>query len=238
MLELVDRLEPAVPAGVEVLVLSDRGLWSPRLWRRLRRAGWHPLMRIRPDAVFQPAGGMRLPARRLVPGPGHAWMGRGAAFWDRKLKGTLVVAWAEGQAEPWLVLTSHAAGDAGAAWYGMRMWIEVGFRALKSFGWRWEQTRRTDPERVARHWLVLSVATLYAVGCGTRVEDEGEGEGLPPPPRQGPGRRRTVSVFRLGVSLVLGRMAAGRQAWGRVWLGPEPWPDPPQGMSLTIHSPP
>jgi hypothetical protein len=40
------------------------------------------------------------------------------------------------------------------------MWIEFGFRALKGLGWRWERTRRTDPDRVARHWLVLAVATL------------------------------------------------------------------------------
>ncbi|HEY7033017.1 MAG TPA: transposase [Thermomicrobiales bacterium] len=56
-----------------------------------------------------------------------------------------------------------AAGDpaaVGVLWYGLRMWIEVGFRALKGLGWRWERTRRTDPDRVARHWLVLAVATL------------------------------------------------------------------------------
>ena len=53
----------------------------------------------------------------------------------------------------------------------LRFWIELGFKALKSLGWQWQKTRRTDPERISRHWLVLSVATLLALAYGTRVED-------------------------------------------------------------------
>ena len=30
-------------------------------------------------------------------------------------------------------------------WYMLRFWIELGFRALKSVGWQWQNTRRTDP---------------------------------------------------------------------------------------------
>ena len=36
ILRLLRRLRPAVPPGWTVLVLADRGLWSPRLWRRIR----------------------------------------------------------------------------------------------------------------------------------------------------------------------------------------------------------
>ena len=37
ILRLLRRLRPAVPPGWTVLVLADRGLWSPRLWRRIRQ---------------------------------------------------------------------------------------------------------------------------------------------------------------------------------------------------------
>ena len=60
------------PSATLVLVLTDRGLWSPRLWRSIKEIGWHPLMRVRPDATFAPLGQTRRPARTLVPGPGHA----------------------------------------------------------------------------------------------------------------------------------------------------------------------
>src|SRR5215217_2006541 len=67
---LLTQLAPAVPPTMTVLVLTDRGLWSPRLWRSITAIGWHPLMRIRPDATFAPLGSHRRPARDLVPGAG------------------------------------------------------------------------------------------------------------------------------------------------------------------------
>ena len=57
------------------------------------------------------------------------------------------------------------------SWYALRFWIELGFKAVKSLGWRWQKTRRTDPARISRHWFVLPVATLLTLAYGTRVED-------------------------------------------------------------------
>ena len=57
------------------------------------------------------------------------------------------------------------------SWYALRFWIELGFKAVKSLGWQWDKTRRTDPARISRHWFVLSVATLLTLAYGTRVED-------------------------------------------------------------------
>src|SRR3954453_17795281 len=55
ILRLLRRLRPAVPAGWTVLVLADRGLWSPRLWQRIRRLGRDPLRRV-PTRETVPAG--------------------------------------------------------------------------------------------------------------------------------------------------------------------------------------
>ena len=57
------------------------------------------------------------------------------------------------------------------SWYALRFWIELGFKAVKSLGWQWRKTRRTDPARISRHWFVLSVATLLTLAYGTRAED-------------------------------------------------------------------
>ena len=43
------------------------------------------------------------------------------------------------------------------------------FRALKGVGWQWEQSRKTDPARVSRHWPELSAATLCVPTYGTRT---------------------------------------------------------------------
>jgi hypothetical protein len=44
----------ALPADRLVLVVADRGLWSPRLWHASRQHGWHPVMRVPAAATFTP----------------------------------------------------------------------------------------------------------------------------------------------------------------------------------------
>jgi hypothetical protein len=238
---LLAHLAPAVPPGRTVLLLADRGLWSPWLWTAIRRHGWHPMLRIRPDATFQPAGGRRGPVQRLVPGPGHAWIGAGVAFSHARVRraATLIVTWERGQAEPWAVLTDLPPTKSGPCWYGLRTWIELGFRALKSLGWHWERTRRLDPDRVARHWLVLAVATLWTLATGTREEDAARWGrepanlrvALPPPP--GPFARVT-SVFALGLTRLRWQLLRVRRLWSQVWLWPEPWPTSPPDLRLVV----
>jgi hypothetical protein len=239
--QLLATLAPAVPPPMRVVVLTDRGLWSPALWRQITAVGWHPLMRIRPDATFAPTSQRRRPARELVPGPGYAWVGTGVAYKERpkRVAATLLVVWAEGQDEPWLLLSDLAPEQIGVSWYGLRVWIELGFRTLKSFGWHWERTRRTDPARVARHWLVLAVATVLSVAVGTRLE-EADWRGCPPgrlrrtrtpPPR----RTRRVSVFARGLAWLHVQVLRGRCWWTALWLLPEAMPNPPSGLTLMRH---
>src|ERR671939_557347 len=74
ILRLLRLLRPAVPPGWTVLVLADRGSWSPRLWRPIRRLGWHPLLRIQRRTTVTPDGRERCPAGALVR-PGEGWVG-------------------------------------------------------------------------------------------------------------------------------------------------------------------
>lgn len=138
-----------------------------------------------------------------------------------------------------MLLTSVPAARVGVWWYGLRTWIELGFRTLKRGGWHWERTRRTDPERVARHWLVLAVATLWTVATGTREEDAARLGRDPthlhrprPLPRE-PAWHRTVSCFHRGLARLRWQLCRGRPWWRALWLCPEPWPDPP--TTLVIH---
>lgn len=216
---LLGLLAPAVPGGMLVLVMTDRGLWSPRLWRAITDNGWHPLMRIRPDATFAPQGERCQRARELVPGPGCSWIGEGVAYKHaaKRIACTLVVVWGDGQKDPWLLLTDLPLEMVDGSWYGLRVWIELGFRALKSMGWHWERTRRRDPVRVARHWLVLAIATLLNLAVGTRLEDAAQ-PGIPPgrlrrshtPP---PPRARHRSVFARGLAWLHVQVLRGRR-WG------------------------
>ena len=55
-LRLLRRLRPAIPRDWTVLVLADRGLYAPWLFRRSVRVGWHPFLRINQGSTFRPAG--------------------------------------------------------------------------------------------------------------------------------------------------------------------------------------
>ena len=125
------------------------------------------------------------------------------------------------------------------SWYALRAWVELGFRALKGLGWQWQRSRRTDPARVARHWLVLAVASLTVLAHGTRVEDARE-RGLPPARLRAPpaspaaARPRRIGLFRLGLQWLRHLLAHGRLR-RRLWLAPEPWPQPPPGLAIGVH---
>ena len=250
-LELLELLAPAVPSDMTVIVMCDRGLRSPRLYRRICAVGWHPYVRQSINTLFCPVGSNRIHARRLVPAPGHAWVGKGTAFSHPSIRRrcTLIVVWEEGQSEPQIVMTDLAPADAGVCWYGLRFWIEMGFKALKSVGWQWQKTRRTDPARISRHWLVLSVATLVVLAYGSRVEDAAE-RGVAPgnlraPPKthiapsseSAPRRlatRRLASVLRQGIYWLRRLLHKGR-LWSRVWLLPEEWPKAPANLKIVHH---
>jgi hypothetical protein len=128
----------------------------------------------------------------------------------------------------------------GAGWYALRMWTELGFRALKGLGWQWQRSRRRDPRRVARHWLVLALSSLWTLAHGTRCE-EAQRTGVPaarlraPLALEAPGCGRQTSVLRRGLQQLCGLlMRAG--PWRCLWLQPEPWPQPPPDLAVFVHA--
>ena len=249
IVELLQALAPAVPRDMSVIVLCDRGLASPKLWQQIRAQGWHLYMRYPKNVTFCADGGPRRQTRAFVPRPDTAWIGGGTAFGSAaaKRRCTLLAVWYVEQEEPWIILTDLPPEEIGVSWYALRFWIELGFKAVKSLGWKWDKTRRTDPARISRHWLVLSVATLLALAYGTRVEDANERRIAPsslrvPPKALSPRHRdpwhrpgRTVSVIRHGIDWLRRLLLRGR-LWSRVWLLPEPWPEPKPNLEVTRHA--
>src|SRR6266704_3376055 len=80
-LRLLRRLWRVVPRHWTVIVLADRGLYAPWLFRRIVKLGWHPFLRINTGGTFRPAGTRCFrPLRTFVPQTGTRWQGRGTAF--------------------------------------------------------------------------------------------------------------------------------------------------------------
>ncbi len=103
---LLERLKEAVGPDWEVVVLSDRGLESPRLFAAIRALDWHPLMRVKGGSKFRPRGwhGWYW-LRDFLRRPGGRCALAGEAYKGAPFACTLLACWEEGHAEPWLLLT-------------------------------------------------------------------------------------------------------------------------------------
>jgi hypothetical protein len=233
-LRMLRQVRTVVPCGFFVIVLADRGLYARWLFQRIVRLGWHPVLRINTGGTFRPAASAPYQSlRNLVPEPGTQWVGTGTAFQGprRRLNCTLLARWDEGYADPWLLLTDLAPSAGAACWYGLRAWIEQGFKITKRGGWQWQRTRRTDPQRAARLWLAVAVATLWLLSVGGMTEDTLPVSTLPPlADADSPASRprpatqlRLVSVFRQGwITILVALLNQRRLPQGR--FVPEPWP--------------
>jgi hypothetical protein len=232
--DLLGKLRAALGEGWTVLVLTDRGLESQALFGAIAALGWHPLMRAKAGAKFLPAGWHKgMPLAFFAGGVGRRWAGAGTAYpTGERLGCTLLACWEAGHEEAWFVLTDLPPAAANPAWYAWRMWVEQGFRAVKRGRWGWHKTQMEDPDRVARLWAAIAVATLYAVEVG--------GEGRPADLPEVPEKLSALSNGLLRFTLAL--LAGGPLPVGR--LEHHPWPErawesdalvePPQGLDLHL----
>jgi Transposase DDE domain len=246
-LRMLRQVHRAVPRSWTVIVLADRGLYARWLFRRITRLGWHPFLRINLGGTFRPLGQVRgVPLKTLVPEPGATWQGTGIAFKgrNRQLHCTLLACWEPGYKDPWLLLTDLPPEASTACWYGLRAWIEQGFKITKRAGWQWQRTHMTKPDRAARLWLAVAVATLWLLSVGGEAEETIPLSTVPDVTALVPGQSRTrratrlrlVSVFRRGWNLIL--VALLDQAplpLGR--FVPEPWPAVPVPEEATPSLP-
>src|SRR3954453_15051929 len=198
---MLRNLAGRVPPGWQVLVLTDRGMYSPRLFRCLVELHWHPFLRIRAQGSYRPVGSQKwLDLEDLCPQIGETQAFQAEVFKNEesRLEWTLVAFQGEGYAEPWLIVTDLAPEVAKASWYGLRGWVEQGYKRVKGEGWRLPRTRIARCERLGRLWLAGAGGRLWGggggdvggVGSGGRGRGRGDGPATLGPADQGRGPRR------------------------------------------------
>ena len=226
---LLSHFQHRVPADWKVIVLADRGLYAKWLFEAITALDWHPLLRINNQGKFRPAGWYHWrELKDVVPQVGQRWQGRGTAFKTKsaQLECTLLACWDEGHDEAWLVLTNLPPQAADVCWYGLRAWIEQGFKRIKRGGWQWQYTRMDDPARAERLWLAVAVATWWLLSVGGQSDEQVLAETMNKVPHTQPSRRprwRLIAVFHRGWTQILAALLDHDPLpLGEAW--PEPWP--------------
>jgi hypothetical protein len=231
-LALLAHVGTAIPSDWLVLVLADRGLYAHWLFQAIAQQGWHPFLRINLGGKFRLQGSSQyLPLSWYVPQVGSTWVGAGTCFKVNPIRATLLIAWETDATEPWLIVTDLSPDQAHITWYGMRIWIENGFKFSKRGGWQWQNTRMTDPARATRFWLALAVATLWAVSVGGAAEASLPPSSLSHLPDnhvarrhcKGRPKKRSLSCFHRGITIILATFI-NHQPLPLGCFVPEPWP--------------
>jgi hypothetical protein len=229
--KLLTDLTARVPASWTVIVLSDRGLYARWLFEQVVKLGWHPFLRINTGGKFRTAEHDYRPLTDVLSAPAALWSGCVTCFKTHPLRCTLLAGHDAEHQDAWFILTDLSPDAARVCWYGLRTWIEGGFKDFKRGGWQWQYTRMCDPARVERFWLVLAVATLWMVSVGGEAEMSLPASNLEELPlthvaRKRPGHSpgaRWLSCFRRGRLVILAALITG-QPLPRGRFQPEPWP--------------
>lgn len=222
-IDLLNQLNGIIPSDWTVIVMADRGLYAKWLYTAIKKIGWHPFLRINRQGTYRPSrDGYFRPLKTVILIPGTTWAGEVVCFKSNPLKCTLLACWEEGYDEPWLIVTDLTPEQANVCWYGLRCWIECGFKDIKRGGWQWQNTKITDPARAERFWLVISVATLWVVSVGAQAETNLPASGFEQLPPTHIARRhgrtvspvaaskpRLLSCFRRGMVVILAALLKG-----------------------------
>jgi hypothetical protein len=234
---LLMHLKESIPSEWRVIVLTDRGLYARWLFEAICQCHWHPFMRINLGVKARQQGTAAFEwIGTWVHAPGQHWAGPVECFIQKRsrLTCTLLMDWEEGYEQCWAVITDLAMQEASIAWYGMRTWVEGGFKDLKRGGFDWQYSRMERASQVERIWLAMAVALVWMISVGSQAEGQWQDRGLEHLPERHVARRkrkraaqqaapRKLSCPTRGKLLLYAALLKGEELMmGR--LVAEPWP--------------
>lgn len=189
IIDLLDRVRPAFPLPLSVVLLADRGIGtSPDLIRAVDGRGIDLLFRVQGSCRFRYPDGRVVSLSQQGGVPGRIWQAAGTVF---KKAGWLplvaTVAHAQAYDEAWHLVSTRPLDP---TLYGLRFDQEVGFRDLKSDGFQWHSSHVWLPDHADRLLLVLAMTYWLVLVVG---------HSLPPIHT---GRQARLSTFRRGLDIL------------------------------------
>ena len=201
--ELLRALRQAIPAGVKVTVVADRGFGNgPVIQCVSEELGFEYVLRIRGDFYVTNTKGERRLASDWVGVKGRSRTLRGATITESEWAvGTVVCVHAKAMKESWCVVASEEkiATRTLIRYYAKRWGIETSFRDIKDmrFGMGMAAMRIRHTVRRDRLLLLSALSTALLTLLGAAGESLGYDRWL----KANTVRTRTHSLFRQGLML-------------------------------------
>jgi hypothetical protein len=201
--QVLVRFAAALPAGVQVCLVADRGFCDHKLYRVLtKELRFDFVIRMRANIMVTAANGERRKAADWVGPGGRARVLHGATVTGLAYPvGTVVCVQAEGMREPWCLVTNTTDKTARELinLYAKRWTIECQFRDGKDlrFGMGMSAVHVSTPARRDRLWLI----NAFAVTLLTLLGAAGEALGFDRFLKSNTTKRRTHSLLRQGIML-------------------------------------
>jgi len=196
---ILQRLHDALPEGVRVTILADRGFGDTKLYAFLKELEFGFIIRFKENITVTAKDGASKTAAQWIGNSRRALKLLGATVTgDEFPVGAVVLVRAPDMKDAWCLVCSDAAMSASVAiaHYGKRFSTEENFRDTKDirFGMGLSHTRISKPDRRDRLLLVSALAVAFLTLLGAA----GESTGLDAKFRANTVKRRTHSLFRQG----------------------------------------
>jgi hypothetical protein len=114
--------------------------------------------------------------------------------WKATHQVNLAAVWDRDQEEPWLLITNLTDAEKVREGYSNRFWIEEMCSDHKSRGLNLESTRLTDPDRIERLQVAVTLACLWIMEVGVFVVNSGQWRQV-----DNRGASRSVSLCQIGL---------------------------------------
>jgi len=182
----LEELAELVPPEAEAVLIGDGEFHSVDLLERARQEGWAYCVRLHADTYVRTDGGRTdeeptdeeqawRECRALDPAEGERQYVEDVRIVKSRDFGpvNLVYHWAEGEEEPWRLVTNLSPDFTVVRFYQRRMWIEELFGDWQEERFHLHQTRLYEPETLSRLILGLSLVYVWLVAVASYVVKRG-----------------------------------------------------------------
>lgn len=171
IIALLERVHSMVPSNCEIELTGDSAFRMTDLLYWLREHDWHYVIRQRKETYVRYNNGPWFPISEIPIEPGQTqvigwvWLAKTNPFgltW-------LVIHWAKGEKEPWILVSDYTDSKQIVRAYQIRMWIEEMYGDMKGHGFDLESTHLRDRRRIERLILGVCIAFVWLIALGSWV---------------------------------------------------------------------